>query len=80
MQIEPVSNIMKHPNLILNSLHFIIRFDYSLGRAEKLSADLIIARKILNSLLIAKLVFKSSPEIHSIGTNLKLYPHRCFTF
>ena len=69
---------MKHPNLILDPLHFIIRFNHGLGGAEEFGTDIIVAWEVFNSLLIAKLVLQGSPKIHSVGTDLKFYPHRRF--
>ena len=69
---------MKYSDLIFNSLHLIICFDHCLCRQKQLFADLLISRQILNPFFVTKLMLQRCPEIHSIGTDLQLHPHRCF--
>ena len=61
---------MKHANLILNLLHFVIRFDYCLRRAEQFFTDLCISWQVLDSLLVAELILQCSPEVHAVGADL----------
>lgn len=50
------SNIMEHTYFIFDSLHFVFGFNDRLCRHQKLLTDLIVARQILDSFLVAELM------------------------
>ena len=71
---------MKNTYFIFDPLHFIFSFNDCLCRHQKFVTDLIVARQVLDSFLVAELMLQGCPKVHTICADLNFHTHRCFSF
>ena len=70
---------MELSDLVFDPLHFVIHIDHSAGAVQQLIADFLITVHFFDILFVTQLLFQSSPEIHSIGTDLDFRTHGSFS-